>query len=1371
MTMTTYNLPAPEPMVCTGDASTNWKIFKEAYTDYAIATELSKKDKAIQAATLKTIMGKECRQILARLELSETDSTDPKIVLDKLETYFEPARNILYERYLFHGAEQQPNETIDQYIIRLRRLAETCNFQGLHDEMLRDRLVLGCRDKAARARLFRQKDCDLKTALESLRISERTLEQLKQLATEEQEVPVNVVRQDQQHKQRKPPGTRKKPKDHGSVALCNYCGGKHLAERTSCPAFGKSCSHCGRPNHFQAVCRRKKYKITKTPASLAALEDQEASTDSDESAFMIEQVGSVHHNKKGQYFANLEFVSAGGRVSLDCQLDTGATCNVITHRDVAIIQQNGEPTLQPSSTRLKFYNGSLVPALGEYTAQCKYGDKTYTLDFKVMHGDQRPLLSGATCEALGVIKIDPVHQATQAMDLVDQYADVFEGLGCLEGEYHIEVDPSVSPVQHVPRRVPVALKQQLKEKLDNLATQGIIQPVTTPTPWISSLVAIKRPGKLRVCIDPRDLNKAIRRPKYQMPILDEILPNLANARIFSVLDAKDGFHQVKLDEESSYLTAFWTPFGRYRYLRMPFGISSAPEEFQRRMHVICQDLPGVAVIADDILVYGCGSTEEEYRKDHDANLQHLLQRARDVNLKLNKRKLRLRLSEVAYMGHRLSANGVSPDPAKVKAIIDMPQPEDRKGVERLLGCTTYLSRFLPRLADVVGPLRQLTEKDVMFAWQNEQDAAFKTVKQLVATAPVLRYYDVTEEVTIQCDASQKGLGATLLQQGQPVAFASRSLSKVEQQYAQIEKECLAIVFACERFNQYLHGRDCITVDTDHKPLVPIFTKPIYNAPKRLQRMLMRLQKYYLRVQYCPGNKMFIADMLSRAYLTDSTPTDDENYQLFQLQQEHQLYKDIEQLHQAQYICMQHSTQTRVKQAIDKDQTMRTLAKIIYNGWPDSRDAVPVELRVYWGFRDELTLQDGLIFKGTRVVIPREMQTLMLKKIHSSHQGPEACIRRAKDVIFWPGMTTDIRQLVSQCSVCNEFLQKQPKEPLMTYEIPSYPWQMVAQDLFTVNNEDYLITVDFYSDYWELDRLTSTTSETVVALSKSQFARFGIPETVLTDNGPQFRAESYATFAKEWEFSHITSSPYHSQANGKAESAVKIAKRLIKKASKGNQDLHLVILNWRNTPSEGVNLSPVQKLQSRRTRTLLPTRTELLEPKVADNVPSDIEHRRRKAKAYYDKGAYPLPALTIGEVVRMQPLDRTGSWSKVAVVKKIAERSYLVKTDQGHLLRRNRRFLRSTGESQDMSPSVRTSEAVPATNLQTMSVPKEPQTMAETQPSQAEEPQQQEEMPTEENIQPSIADPGDPHGPESTNPMTRSGRAIKTPAKFKDFVKL
>ena len=210
---------------------------------------------------------------------------------------------------------------------------------------------------------------------------------------------------------------------------------------------------------------------------------------------------------------------------------------------------------------------------------------------------------------------------------------MFEGLGCMGDAYHIDIDSTIPPVQHVPRRVPVAMREPLKCKLAELTKRGIITKVEEPTPWISNMVAIMKPNKLRLCIDPRDLNRAIKRPKYQMPTLEEILPTLSKAKIFTVLDAKEGFYQVKLDDNSSHLTTFCTPFGRYRYLRMPFGISSAPEEFQRRMHTTLQGLSGVEVIADDILVYGCGDTEEEYQRDHDENLLHLLQHARERNPK------------------------------------------------------------------------------------------------------------------------------------------------------------------------------------------------------------------------------------------------------------------------------------------------------------------------------------------------------------------------------------------------------------------------------------------------------------------------------------------------------------------------------------------------------------------------------------------------------------------------------------------------------------------------------------------------------------------------------------------------------------------
>lgn len=229
-----------------------------------------------------------------------------------------------------------------------------------------------------------------------------------------------------------------------------------------------------------------------------------------------------------------------------------------------------------------------------------------------------------------------------------------------------------------------------------------------------------------------------------------------------------------------------------------------------------------------------------------------LERCKEQDVKLNTDKLNLRQKEVPFIGHIATDKGLRVDPAKVRAISEMPAPTDKAGVQRLLGLAQYLSKFLPNLSDITKPLRELTQSNVQWVWETAQQASLEALKKAVITTPVLRYYNLEEEVTLQCDASQSGLGAALLQNGQPVAYASRALTDAETRYAQIEKELLAIVFACERFESYVYGRDVIRVETDHKPLEAIFTKPLNSAPKRLQRMLLRLQKYSLQVVYKKG---------------------------------------------------------------------------------------------------------------------------------------------------------------------------------------------------------------------------------------------------------------------------------------------------------------------------------------------------------------------------------------------------------------------------------------------------------------------------------------------------------------------------------------
>ena len=269
------------------------------------------------------------------------------------------------------------------------------------------------------------------------------------------------------------------------------------------------------------------------------------------------------------------------------------------------------------------------------------------------------------------------------------FPDVFEGLGFLPGSYEIAIDLLVSPVKHASRKIPVSIKTKVKEKLDRLVNLLVITPVKESTEWINSMICVKKPNKLRICLDPKDLNKAIKRPNYSIHNIDDILIKLYKAKLFSVVDYKDGFCQVKLTKSSSFLTTFWTPFGRYRWLGMSFGILSAPEEFQRRLHEITAGLAGIEVIADDVFIYGAGNTDEQASAAHDQNLISLLQRAKENNLKFNLKKLKLRQKSVAYMGHLLTFQGLKPDSSKVEAVRKMPKLVNVNDVQQFIGFVNY----------------------------------------------------------------------------------------------------------------------------------------------------------------------------------------------------------------------------------------------------------------------------------------------------------------------------------------------------------------------------------------------------------------------------------------------------------------------------------------------------------------------------------------------------------------------------------------------------------------------------------------------------------------------------------------------------------
>ena len=357
---------------------------------------------------------------------------------------------------------------------------------------------------------------------------------------------------------------------------------------------------------------------------------------------------------------------------------------------------------------------------------------------------------------------------------------------------------------------------------------------------------------------------------------------------------------------------------------MPFGIQSAQDIFQKRMHQNFGDLARVETDINDILVW---ETNEE---EHNKRLKVVLQQCKEIDPRLNRENCQFGMPQFTYLGHTINAQGISPDRERVKAICEMPPSQDKKGVKRLLGLN-YMAKFIPDLSTLTQPIREILKKNMQFIWEWEQQEALNRVTERLSVAPVLAFYDARKTSTISCDASQTGLGAVLLQDHKPVAYASRSMSVPKTRYAQIEKELLAVVFSLGKFHQYIYGTH-VNIESDHKPLEIITRKQLCQAPPRLQRMLLRLQRYDYTLRYTPGKDMVIADTLSRAYIPH-TPSDDLE----------------EELDCAVHMVLEKSSATdkglqNVRKNTETDHTLQKLKGFIRTGWPDNRADLPEDIR-------------------------------------------------------------------------------------------------------------------------------------------------------------------------------------------------------------------------------------------------------------------------------------------------------------------------------------------------------------------------------------------------------------------------------------------
>ena len=943
-----------------------------------------------------------------------------------------PKPSVIMRRFHFNTCVREQGESITCFVTRL---ASHCEYGESAKELIRDRLVCGIHDDALQHSLLAVAGLTFQKAFERALLHESAVQDARLLSA-----PVAV-----HHTPVEPPS------DDRPRAACYGCGGSHASR--DCRFRNSVCNYCHKKGHIQLVCRsRLQQQQQRKPAQppqqqptrrggpqrrTNKVDDETLPTPAPTSTSSAPspQPLLVDYNmcvvKTGRAAPFTAAVVVNG-ASLDMEVDTGAALSLISAATYSQLWPPGcAPQLSKPSVRLRTYTGEELKLVGEAVVQVQYQTQQEDLNLIVVEGNGPSLLGRDWLQKvkLNWAEIHSLHAASTTLEQVlTKHSSLFKDeLGTIKGvTAKLYIDPSAKPRFFHPCAVPYALRPKVDQALEKLEAAGIVECVEL-SEWAAPIVpVVKRDGTIRVCGDYKlTVNQATQVDAYPLPLVDSLFASLAGGTSFSKLDLAHAYQQLCLNEDSRRYVTINTHKGLFQYTRLPFGVASAPAIFQRTMESLLRGLPHVCVYLDDILVTG------ESDEVHIHNLTAVLERLESAGIQ---EKCAFMLPTVEYLGHTISAKGLQPLASKVTAIAEAPTPTNISQLKSFLGMLNYYGSFLPDLATRLAPLYALLQSSRQWSWMEPQRKAFNQAKELLTTSALLTHFDPQKPVILACDASPYGLGAVISHQmddgtERPISFASRTLSTAERNYGQLDKEALAIIFGVKRFHQYLYGRK-FTIQSDHKPLQYLLGEtrgiPVM-ASARVQRWALTLSAYDYTIAYKPGADLANADALSRLPLPEQ-PTDvplpGEMVLVFET-------LSTSPVHAAQ-----------VKTWMDKDPLLSRVRENVRRGWQTTTD---VAMSPYQTRAQELSVQDGCLLWGYRVVIPLQGREAVITLLHEGHPGICRMKRLARGYVWWPGMDGDLELAVKQCTQCQEHQKLPPKAPMHPWEWPDRPWARLYVD--------------------------------------------------------------------------------------------------------------------------------------------------------------------------------------------------------------------------------------------------------------------------------------------------------------------------------------
>lgn len=1061
----------------------------------------------------------------------------------------------------------------------------------------------------------------------------------------------------------------KKPK-----SPCWYCGDFHFVQY--CPFKNHKCTQCQNIGHKEGYCAAKPFKQSHHNNKQHKPQQfyRKGSSTNTNGVYMVSKIN---------FSANRKFITVNiNNVPTILQIDTASDISIISLDNYNKI---GKPVTQKCKHTARNASGETLNIISQFDCQVTLNNQTIKTTCFVTNIHNLNLFGIEWIQKFNLwdvpinnicnqVNCDLITKTNFVLDFQQKFPDVFsDDLGtCKKTTATLHLKPNTQTVFRPKRPVPYASLPAVDTEINRLEQMGVISSVDFSS-WAAPIVVTKKSnGAVRICADfSTGLNAVLEPHQYPLPLPEDIFATLAGGRIFSKIDCADAYLQVLVDEKSKQLLTINTHRGLYQYNRLCFGIKSAPGIFQQIMDTMLAGLCGIVSYLDDIIVVGKTINE------HHQQLNELFKRISEWGFHIKGEKCSFFQPSINYLGFIVDSNGRRPDPSKTAAIINMPAPTNISTLRSFIGMINYYGQFISNMRELRAPFDLLLKKNCDFYWSQHCQQSFVKVKDILQSELLLTHFDPALTIKVAADASQYGLGAVILhvfpdKSEKAIAHAARALTPAEQNYSQIEKEGLALIFAITKFHRMLYGRRFV-LSTDHKPLLSIFGSkkgiPLHTA-NRLQRWALTLLSYDFIIEHVGTTKFGHADVLSRLLKrTENTTVSDEDPVIAAVE------ADINQII-TESVRSLPLTNEMITQATSEDKILQKILKYLRSAWPNKIN--DNTLRIFQSRSEALSEQNGCILYCDRIVIPLKLQNQILTQLHSGHPGIVRMKSLARSYVYWPNIDQQIEQLVKSCEKCSLASKAPTKTTLSSWPLATSPWERVHIDFAgPFQDHNFLIVVDSYTKWPEIIIMSNTTTNSTIIQLKLIFARFGLPKILVSDNGTQFTAAEFKEFCAHNGISHLRSPPYHPQSNGQAERFVDTFKRsLLKMKGEGitAEILSTFLYTYRTTPNKSLpdNMSPAELMFGRKCR----TKFDLLFPDKNKNIIHDsiMEESFNKQHGAKQRSYMPNDKVYVMNYMRQKRI-----WLPGTIVKRIGKVTYMVDIDHRIVHRHANQIRRRDGE--------------------------------------------------------------------------------------------